>query len=79
MCLLVTTMAFIKPPGHLLELLRQLKDSSQVIKYALEETDKVLTRDMEGEKNLSKYKAITNPTDCPKTGSFTVTALNTKP
>lgn len=41
MCLLVTTMAFIKPPGHLLELLRQLKVSSQVIKYALEETDSV--------------------------------------
>lgn len=52
-----------RPPAQVLELLlSRLKHSSQVIKYVLEEPDKVLTCGMEREQAspLSKYKQTQN-------------------
>lgn len=65
--LLVTIIVFIKLPGHLLKCSSccsaDLKPSSQVIKYVLEEPDNVLTGGTEGERAspLSKHQTYRLP------------------
>lgn len=64
--LLVIIIVFINPPGHLLKCLNccsaDYTYSSQVIKYVLEEPDKVLTHGMARKQAspLSKYKQTEN-------------------